>query len=56
MSDTMFATLIGKIQNAGESPQIHVPDDWMQGRTVYGGLVVLYPNRAAALRQICYHS
>jgi acyl-CoA thioesterase len=39
MSDTMFATLIGKIQNAGESPQIHVPDDWMQGRTVYGGLV-----------------
>jgi acyl-CoA thioesterase len=39
MSDTLFATLIEKMKNTGENPRIHVPDDWMQGRTVYGGLV-----------------
>jgi acyl-CoA thioesterase len=39
MSDTLFATLIGNIKNAGDRPRLHVPDDWMQGRTVYGGLV-----------------
>lgn len=39
MSDTLFAALIEKIGNTKENSRIHVPDDWMQGRTVYGGLV-----------------
>ncbi|MGM0394917.1 MAG: acyl-CoA thioesterase domain-containing protein [Thermodesulfobacteriota bacterium] len=39
MSDTLFATLMEKIENPGEKTHLHVPDDWMQGRTVYGGLV-----------------
>jgi acyl-CoA thioesterase len=39
MSETLFASLMEKLENAGENPRIHMPDDWMQGRTVYGGLV-----------------
>ncbi|MDZ7664481.1 MAG: hypothetical protein U5K27_04010 [Desulfotignum sp.] len=51
MSDTLFATLIEKIKNTGENPHIHVPDDWMQGRTVYGGLIA-----ALALRSMREHA
>ncbi|MBF0200177.1 MAG: thioesterase family protein [Desulfamplus sp.] len=39
MSDTLFSTLMEKIEHPGAENRIHVPDDWMQGRTVYGGLV-----------------
>lgn len=39
MPDTPFATLINRIQNRTEDEPLSVPDDWMQGRTVYGGLV-----------------
>ncbi len=39
MPDTAFSTLMDKVQNARGETQFHVPDDWMQGRTAYGGLV-----------------
>ena len=39
MPDTAFATLIDKVQNTVENTHFRVPDDWMQGRTVYGGLI-----------------
>ena len=51
MSDTLFATLIEKTENAKGKTHIHVPDDWMQGRTVYGGLVA-----ALALRSMRVHA
>ena len=50
MSDTLFATLMEKIENPGEKTHLHVPDDWMQGRTVYGGLVA-----ALALKSMRVH-
>lgn len=39
MPDTPFASLIDPPQNGAGNAQISVPNDWMQGRTVYGGLV-----------------
>ncbi|MFU8768170.1 MAG: acyl-CoA thioesterase [Desulfotignum sp.] len=39
MSDTLFAVLLEKIEMPGTQIRLDVPDDWMQGRTVYGGLV-----------------
>ena len=39
MPDTIFSTLMDNVQNATGETQFHVPDDWMQGRTAYGGLV-----------------
>ncbi len=39
MPDTAFSTLMDKVQNATGETQFHVPDDWMQGRTAYGGLI-----------------
>lgn len=39
MTDTAFATLINKVQNTNNDTQFLVPEDWMQGRTVFGGLV-----------------
>jgi acyl-CoA thioesterase len=50
MSDTLFATLIENIQTAGGKTPMHVQDDWMQGRTVYGGLVA-----AMALKSMRAH-
>ena len=39
MPDTSFAAMLDKAENsAGEEP-LSVSDDWMQGRTAYGGLV-----------------
>lgn len=35
---TQFSELMGSMQRAGESWAIGVSDDWLQGRTVYGGL------------------
>ncbi|SLM31572.1 hypothetical protein MTBBW1_350063 [Desulfamplus magnetovallimortis] len=40
MTDTSFATLIDKVTTITEEECHLVPDDWMQGRTVYGGLLV----------------
>lgn len=39
MLDTRFATLIDSVHNTTTDMPLIVPDDWMQGRTVYGGLV-----------------
>jgi acyl-CoA thioesterase len=39
MPDTAFATLIEKAKKASKNTELFVPDDWMQGRTAYGGLV-----------------
>ena len=39
MPDTAFATLLDKAQNTTAEKRLCVPDDWMQGRTAYGGLV-----------------
>ncbi|MCF8087236.1 MAG: thioesterase family protein [Desulfotignum sp.] len=50
MPDTLFATLMKKIEPPGDTPHLHVPDDWMQGRTVYGGLVA-----AMALKSMRIH-
>jgi acyl-CoA thioesterase len=48
--DTAFATLINKVQSTTEGAHLRVPDDWMQGRTVYGGLVA-----AMALKSMRRH-
>lgn len=39
MTDTPFAELIDSVQNSSEETLLRVPDDWMQGRTAFGGLV-----------------
>ena len=39
MPDTTFASLIDQVHNASDDASFTVPQDWMQGRTVYGGLV-----------------
>ena len=39
MPDTEFASLLDKAQNANGEKRLRIPDDWMQGRTAYGGLV-----------------
>lgn len=39
MSGTPFETLINSAQNGSENTALFVPDDWMQGRTAYGGLI-----------------
>ncbi len=39
MPDTAFATLLDQAQNTAAEKRLCVPDDWMQGRTAYGGLV-----------------
>jgi len=33
-----FSELMNSVQRAGEVWAVHVSDDWLQGRTVYGGL------------------
>ena len=50
MSDTLFATLIETARTARENTLMRVPDDWMQGRTVYGGLAA-----ALALKSMRTH-
>lgn len=39
MPDTAFATLIDTVRNVSEETPLHIPEDWMQGRTAYGGLI-----------------
>ncbi|MDD9301943.1 MAG: thioesterase family protein [Desulfobacter sp.] len=39
MQNTSFAHLIDNVPSPGEKTDLRVPDDWMQGRTAYGGLV-----------------
>ena len=39
MPDTTFATLLDRVQHAAEATPLTLPDDWMQGRAGYGGLV-----------------
>ena len=41
MSDTEFAALMEFAVNAKDDTLYHMPEDWMQGRTVYGGLSLL---------------
>lgn len=39
MPDTLFADLMDKFDTPEKKSHFQVPDDWMQGRTVYGGLI-----------------
>ncbi len=39
MADTEFATLMNDAHAAGDNEALKIPEDWMQGRTAYGGLV-----------------
>ena len=39
MPDTKFAVLLDWIRNLSETTPLTLPDDWMQGRAGYGGLV-----------------
>ena len=39
MPDTNFATLLDRAGRAAKTTSLHLPDDWMQGRAGYGGLV-----------------
>jgi acyl-CoA thioesterase len=39
MADTEFSTLIDTARNATNTTAFFIPEDWMQGRTAYGGLV-----------------
>lgn len=39
MLNTKFTTMLDRAQNTTGENQFSVPDDWMQGRTAYGGLV-----------------
>ena len=50
MPDTHFAGLMEKIESPKEKIHLHVPADWMQGRTVYGGLIA-----ALALKSMRAH-
>lgn len=38
MPDTAFAALMDIVQNSNGKKRFRVPDDWMQGRTVFGGM------------------
>lgn len=46
---TPFAALIAAVAGADGDDAITVPDDWLQGRTVYGGLALALGLEAAAL-------
>lgn len=39
MTDTPFAALIDSVQNSSGENHLNVPQEWMQGRTAYGGLI-----------------
>lgn len=39
MTDTPFAAIIDGVPTPAQDPHLHVPGDWMQGRTAYGGLI-----------------
>ncbi|WDP88440.1 MAG: thioesterase family protein [Desulfobacter sp.] len=50
MPDTDFATLMDKVHTRGTREELRVPEEWMQGRTAYGGLVA-----AMALKSMRVH-
>src|ERR1044072_3539562 len=35
---TPFSTLLSQIQTTAGESRLHVPQDWLQGRTLFGGL------------------
>jgi acyl-CoA thioesterase len=35
---TPFSALLAGIHTSGERCQVHIPEDWQQGRTTFGGL------------------
>jgi acyl-CoA thioesterase len=39
MSDTLLATLLESVNQQTDAIRLHLPDDWMQGRAGYGGLL-----------------
>ncbi len=39
MPDTAFATLMARAERQTGAIRLHLPDDWMQGRAGYGGLL-----------------
>ncbi len=39
MADTPFGSIIDKAKTVSDKMPLRGPDDWMQGRTVYGGMV-----------------
>lgn len=38
MPDTKFAEMMDRARTAAEETPLHIPEDWMQGRTAYGGM------------------
>ena len=39
MQDTSFAALLDRVDGATDTTRLQLPEDWMQGRAGYGGLV-----------------
>ena len=39
MPNTAFASLLENVVRADDNSRLHIPEDWMQGRAGYGGLV-----------------
>jgi len=39
MTNTAFASLLEDLERAAEGTELQIPEDWMQGRAGYGGLV-----------------
>lgn len=39
MSDTLFSSILDRIQGKAEVVTLNLPEDWMQGRAGFGGLV-----------------
>ena len=39
MPDTAFGTLLEDFERAADGADLRIPEDWMQGRAGYGGLV-----------------
>ncbi|MFZ3324162.1 MAG: thioesterase family protein [Usitatibacter sp.] len=59
MSGTPYSALMSRVQAAAGEASVHVPDDWVQGRTLFGGLqgaIALHAMRTlvpgAALRSL----
>jgi acyl-CoA thioesterase len=43
---TPFSTLMKNVQKENEFLTLHIPEDWLQGRTVFGGLQAAFALRA----------
>ena len=44
-----FSTLAGQRRNIGGAVRVSVTDDWLQGRTCYGGLIAALADNAMGL-------